>query len=305
VVRESLDVVLLCCGPHGQILSIPRLRRRCPGLRILVDYRDLLSGNPWQTGSPSVRRRLAARERRILAQADALFLNTDAARERFHASLGPVAPCPVAVMRNAADFALADEILDRAPPAPLGPGVHVGYFGTLFPRRNLRPVLTALARLAPARRDRFTVHAYCGSGASAEVLGEDCAAVGPAVAARVVHRELQTFADALRSMRAMDALLLVNGPTAEDRTFVPGKLYDYLMARRPVLFVGEPGDASDIVGRTSGADWCFRHRDAEAIAKRLDGLLSARPPDLAAALDFAPDATFAPLLDLLGLTARR
>ena len=104
-------------------------------------------------------------------------------------------------------------------------------------------------------------------------------------------------------MRAMDALLLVNGPTAEDRIFVPGKLYDYLMARRPVLFVGEPGDASRIIEDCCGAEWCSRHEELDKRVAQLAGLRTGRPADLEPQAEYAPQSTFEPLLELLGSNA--
>jgi glycosyltransferase involved in cell wall biosynthesis len=55
---------------------------------------------------------------------------------------------------------------------------------------------------------------------------------------------------AVRIMK-QSAILLVNLPNSAATHWVPGKLYEYLAAGRPILFVGPPGgDAADIVRRT-------------------------------------------------------
>jgi glycosyltransferase involved in cell wall biosynthesis len=305
VKRIGADVVLLCCGPHGQILAVPRLRRLCPDVRILVDYRDLLSGNSWNDlGRERVAGRLLRRERRILARADALFVNTEDARQRFVERVGEIPGLPVSVMRNAADYELADRIAANEPATVLGPGCNLGFYGTLFPRRRLLPVLQALARWSDHQLDRTTVHVYCDARDSKRLLEEDVAAVPAAVGRRVARHELLPFARALRSMQAMDVLLLVNSPHEEDAIFVPGKLYDYLMARRPIAFVGCPGDAARIVARACGDAWSFGHDQPDLLADRLRDALERRLPDLPPCDEFAPAKSFAPLLASCRLSAK-
>jgi len=101
-----------------------------------------------------------------------------------------------------------------------------------------------------------------------------------------------------RTMRAMTALLLINGSEPADDIFVPGKLYDYLMARRPILFVGNQGDAWRIVEQSCGPGRCFTHAEPAALAAAI-AALTPRPAELPPARQFDAAATFAPLLALL------
>ena len=87
--QHSIEAVVLCCSPHSQITTIPRLRRAFPDLQIFADYRDLLSGNPWNIPAETDRRirrrqaRLAKLERHLLRNANAVFVNTTQARQQF------------------------------------------------------------------------------------------------------------------------------------------------------------------------------------------------------------------------------
>jgi len=304
VKRNSIDTVFFCCGPHGSIMMIPKLREQVPDLRIIVDYRDLLSGNFWRASeNPRTQGRLLKREKHALASADAMFLNTSEARKRFIEVVQPRDGMPATVMRNAADYDLAEVVVGSNGKAtgPFGEGIHLGYFGTIFERRRLTPILETMAKLSPDMLARTHLHCYCDDW-SAGLLDEDAKKAGSAVAARIVRHTPVPFGEALRAMRAMDALVLVNGPTAEDRIFVPGKLYDYLMARRPVLFVGEPGDAWRIIADCCGEDWCSRHGDEQERIAVLERLAKQRAPDVEPNPEYAPDHTFQPLLDLLGAT---
>ncbi len=300
VSRERIDAVLLCCGPHGQLAVVPTLRRRCPGVRVIVDYRDLLSGNTWrQSKSERLRRGVRRRERVILAQASVLFLNSEDARTSFESTMGQIHGLRVEVMRNTADYELGDEIAKLGPAVDLGPGAHIGFFGTIFPRRRMRPVLEAMSVLDSESLSRLTAHVYCDGGPSKDLLEQDLADFSAAVRARVVRHELLGYGDALRTMCAMDALVLVNSPDLADQIFVPGKLYDYLMAKRPVLFLGARGDAWNIVEETSGADWCFTHGEAKRAAAMLARISATRPFATAPSPHHVPETSFAPLLRAL------
>jgi len=302
IAREArLDAILVTCGPHGQILPLPGVRRRVPGLRIFVDYRDLLSGNFWRESKQAKRReKLLAKERRALRAADALFLNTQDALETFRSLVDPEGTVDARVMRNGADYDLADRLARERPAPDLGPGVHIGYFGTIFPRRRLEPLLSAMAALPPDALARVSFHCWCDAPESKALLDDDAQKAGEPVRARVFWHEPVPFDAALGAMRAMDALLLVNGPEDRDRIFVPGKLYDYIMARRPVLFVGGVGDAWRIVAATSGEEWCFLHGRKEEVAARLRALTAGRPADLPPNEEYSIARSFAPLLERLG-----
>ncbi len=304
---QSVEAVLLCCGPHGQLLSLPRLRKALPRLRILVDYRDLLSGNPWTEPSrEGPRKRLLKRERALLSRAEGLFLNTRHAREKFFQVVGEVPGLRVGVAPNGADYGLAREILEGPFAFDPGPGRHLGYFGTIFPGRRLASLLEAAARLPGKLLERFRLHCFIGGGDSRRILQEDLARLDLGEPAWLAIHPLLPYGEALAAMRAMDALLLVNGATPGDRVFVPGKLFDYLMAGRPVLFWGGKGDASALVERISGEDWCFAPGEEERLGTFLERFAAGdRPPGVDPIEEFGSARAFAPVLEALSPRGER
>ncbi len=296
--EQRFDAVCITCGPHGQLLALPRLRRAAPDARVFVDYRDLLSGNPWnEDADERVQRRLRARERALLAHADALFVNTNQALDSFRATF-PDLQLPVSVVRNTADYRLAEEVVQRFAAARESEGVVLGYFGTIFPRRLLTPVFAAMERLEPAVLERVRVEVYCDDRDSKDLLERDLQQFGRDVTDRVTRRDYAPYGNALATMRSMSALLLVNGSEPADSVFVPGKLFDYVMARRPTLFVGGEGDARDIVARTSGAACCFSHEDTAGLAAAIERV-AAGAADLEPVAGYDAATTFAPLLAAL------
>ena len=171
---------------------------------------------------------LQARERAWLAVADVLYVNSIQAKERFEQTFDGL-EVPVEVMRNAADYALADEVVASvstvAPHASSAPVV-LGYFGTIFPRRMLTPLFAAMEQLDPAVLEQLRVEVYCDAGDSRALLERDLENASPSVAVRVIRRDYLPYAQALAAMRAASALVLVNGQDPSDSVFVPGKLFD-------------------------------------------------------------------------------
>lgn len=306
LVRENgIDVVVLSCGPHGQLLAIPRLRKLVPGVKIVVDYRDLLTGNVWTAaGNPRLQRRLRDRERGWLRHADALFVNTEEARASFLAHMrgteaaGAGLPFDVEVMRNGADFALMEQVESQGPAIERRPGIHLGYFGTIYPRRRLLPFVRALSALADDVLRTVRLDAFSGAADSQALLTEDLAPTRDLVKAAVRQHGHVPFGEALRAMRGTTALVLVNGEEDADNIFVPAKLYDYLMARRPILFVGKVGDAWRIVEAACGPGHCFTHDQtaelAAAIARLVGGATDVEP-----ATAYGTERSFQPLVSWL------
>ncbi|MEO0479564.1 MAG: hypothetical protein AAF196_08800 [Planctomycetota bacterium] len=311
VESEGIDTVLLCCGPHGQLEAVPALRRRFGDrLRILIDYRDLLSGNTWrQSKSESIRQKVCAKEKAILSQVDALTVNNDDALTAFQQSGAMPDGLRVEVARNAACPEVAKQVFDMGEVPDLGPGIHLGFFGTIFPKRRLLPVLQAMAVLPDELRQQIRLHVYCDATTSKDLLDEDLCRV-PEAASQVTRFDYLGYGDALRMMRAMDGLILINSPEQADQIFVPGKLYDYMMAERPILFVGGEGnapigDAARIVAAQSGPEACFTHSQVDGVAEFVRSL-GTRPAGSSAprAVDrlipeaYRPESTFRPILDL-------
>ena len=95
-------------------------------------------------------------------------------------------------------------------------------------------------------------------------------------------------------------LVTENGGTVTKKEFwgLKGLAYDYVMARRPILFVGNRGDAWRIVEAAAGAGRCYTYDEGEQFAAGI-AALQQRPADLPAAEDYVCERTFAPLLDWL------
>lgn len=82
--------------------------------------------------------------------------------------------------------------------------------------------------------------------------------------------------EALRQMKLSDALLIFSEPDLA--AYRPGKLYDYLATKRPVIVFGSPGEASDVVSDLR-AGWHLDYTDSQAFLKIVEALKAKNIPD--------------------------
>jgi hypothetical protein len=75
-----------------------------------------------------------------------------------------------------------------------------------------------------------------------------------------------SHAESVAELLGAHALLLVVDDTPGSEHIVPGKVYEYLGARRPILAVGPEGDVSRLI-RSIGAGRVLVRADVEGIAE--------------------------------------
>ena len=97
------------------------------------------------------------------------------------------------------------------------------------------------------------------------------------------------YVEGLRRLRAAHLLLLPAWGTYRGRLFLPGKLYDYLLAGAPILAMGDNEELAEILARTRTGT-LVAESDVDGIARTLraaiDGTL-AFAPDAAAVEEFS------------------
>jgi glycosyltransferase involved in cell wall biosynthesis len=139
--------------------------------------------------------------------------------------------------------------------------------GSLYAGRTPAPVFRALARaIGDGRidRQRFRLR-FLGTNASASGLQELCRELGLGDIVEFLPRVPRHVS--LRAMVSASSLLLLQpGHTVS----VPGKVYEYLAAGRPIFALAEESETAFVV-RRSGLGVSVTPEDESAIA---DGLVS-------------------------------
>jgi glycosyltransferase involved in cell wall biosynthesis len=277
--RDPPGAILASGPPFNTFITARHLARRYEA-RLILDYRD-----EWTVGTPIFVKieRLDRRQERLgLAQADAVVFVSESIRRLYVGAFPFLNDGRCHLIVNGWDP--EDLLAAGIPPSPAAatktaripadPGeirlTHVGTLGPhLQPDLFLRTLGTVLARRADLlRRLRllFVGHASVEGRAAIERFPfPDCLTL--------VDRYLPK-PEVLRIMRESTALLVLNGPTLERA--IPGKLYEYLACRVPVLAYGDGGEIAEIVREIGGA-WMVPLGD-ESLERCLDAISRGEEP---------------------------
>jgi hypothetical protein len=127
------------------------------------------------------------------------------------------------------------------------------YTGTLYRGRSVEPFLDAalsLARAEPRFHEAFRLIVL---GKQDEQAAAELAA--HPLAGFVELRGYRDHASTMAEARSADLLLLLVNTTPGAAAAVPGKLYEYLAARRPILTLAPLGAEASAIVVEAGAGW--------------------------------------------------
>ncbi len=243
---EKFDAIYSTSDPLSDHLVGLRLAQRT-GVPWVAEFRDLWLGSPYfaRAHPTALHRALhALLERRVVAGATALVALSRGIGCYFEKTYNRKAQ----VIYN--NF----EPEDYPYVAPSAGKFTVLYTGAMYSSRSPEPFLAGLAefvrqqQLTPAQVE----FVWLGSSHDLDVRGmAERLEVLPFVRleGRVAH------AEALRRTQSASVLLTIQSP--EDNIHVPGKLFEYIGAGRPILAVSQPCEVTELVrshgvGRVAG-----------------------------------------------------
>lgn len=263
--QEQIDVVLTTVPPWSALLT-GALLRRLTGRPWVADFRDPWTENEF-TYTPTPRRRRFDEllERRLLDRADAVVSVTppwlEGLRRKTRKADKPFVLIPNGWDRD--DFPDLAAVQAGLPPPVTADGrIVLLHPGSAYQGEPL-PLLAALDLLAAegVALDRLCFH-FIGY-----VHPEDRQAIAASPHAHLFRLDPQRVPhdQALQLMREAHVLLLLRkGPGASS-----GKVFEYMMAGRPVLTIGsETGVAADMV-RRCGIGCIVDPNDPERLAQVL------------------------------------
>jgi glycosyltransferase involved in cell wall biosynthesis len=230
------DIIFASAPPFTGLLVASRLAR-AGKIPWVADFRDLWVDNPYYS-EPGWRKWIdAILERRILRRAAGIVTVSPISAEQLRRRHGKEA----AVVYNG--FAEEDfpPVAQRADPEGV---LTIRYMGSIYRGfRDPSALFSAIALLPDQLRTRINVEFFSDAGdavldAAAAYRVENVVAVKP----RVPYRR------ALALQMEADILLLLQSSDQRDEGNLPAKLFEYLYARRPILFIGyERGIAARLV----------------------------------------------------------
>jgi hypothetical protein len=259
------DLIYATVPPLTGLLVARRLARKC-SVPWIAEFRDLWVDHPYYD-SPAWRRPLERiQERRVLRDVAGLVTVSDTWRDLLQRRFDK----PTITVLNG--FDPDDYPPDALPSSGKRDELTILYTGTLYPgRRDPTPLFQAIARLGDKAR-----------GIRVELYGADPATVASlaskaGVGSQVKAHAAVTYDRVVTLQRAADILLMLRWNDPSEHGIVPGKLFEYVGARRPILCLGyDQGDVPDIMrNRALG----LVSEDPAAIATQLETWLQQKQRD--------------------------
>ena len=242
---EPADAIL-SCHPTISHLVAGRLHAEF-GIPWVADFPDLWSQNHNYHYSPVRRRRDRRLEKKTLAAASTLVTVSEPWAAKLTMLHGNI---PVHAIPNGFDPAEINQ-----PPAPLTSKLTITYTGKIYPgRQNAGALLRALAEMGRAHPEVLADFEVRFFGEKLPWLDELAARLG--LAGVVKQYGPAPRAEVLARQRESQLLLLLDWDDPAETGVYPGKLFEYLAARRPVLATGGvSGNVVDALLTKTGAGW--------------------------------------------------
>ena len=247
VEKEKISTVITTGPPHSIHLIGLGLKERLPKLQWTADFRD-----PWTTIGYHDKLKMTAKtqkrhkklEKSVLENATQILVTSPSTKKEFQA----ITNTPIQVITNGYDLEENKSISANAK-------FTVSHIGSLLSDRNpkvLWKVLSEIVQSNKAFREAFLLK--LAGRISEDVLGsirEYGLESYLQLEGYVAHKE------AIVMQKSSNVLLLIEIDALQTQSIIPGKLFEYLASRRPILAIGPQGsDIEDVVRSTESGDYC-------------------------------------------------
>ncbi len=275
-IRTWKPDLLFTTAPPFTSLIIGKLLKAKTGIPWVADYRDLWTGDVLREWLPEWRKRFELRmERRVLANANAVITVSRPKEEVLRKRICGVAEDRFHTITNGFDI----EEYESVEPEKSDPkAFRIVYTGRLFKNRRGYELLEAIARLIaaePSVRSRLRLEYYGGMSQEIEMMMCE-------ITERLNLQDVVRFfpdvpygrSKALQ--KGADALLLIVDTGETTSGVLPGKLFEYMAAKRPVLCIARQGAATEIV-ENARLGWVSEPNDIDRLVCILRECVNSSP----------------------------
>ena len=256
--ENKIDTIVTTGPPHSLHLIGLNLKQAL-GIRWIADFRD-----PWTTIhyhkslrlTKSSEKKHKALEKEVLTQADAVVVTSPGTKKEFSA----ITQTPISVITNGFEnTSTSERVLDDR--------FSLVHIGSLLTNRNPEVLWKVVSELVAE-------HAEFAAQCQIKLVG----AVSKDVLASLDNFGLMKYTDeggyvshdeALQLQKNAQVLLLVEMNRSETKAIIPGKLFEYLSAKRPILALGPEGsDIKTIIDETNSGQF-FTYSEESQIKAQL------------------------------------
>lgn len=261
--KTGIRNVVVSSPPHStQIIGLRLKRRFRENICLIADFRDSWNERR-EVGSKRTRlfhSLSIMTENRVLEAADYILCISRPMRERI-AKKCPGAARKAIVVMNGFDEAMAGPEIPRT---PKGDSLSIGHFGRFINGKDgivdPGPLFGALQRF----RGKVRLHLFGFVKLDPRWKAE----LGDVLQ---IHDALP-HAEAIRAMRNMNLLLFYHTRTEGAEEVVSGKLFDYMLAERPILIIGPARMEASRIVRQEGIGLVIDGLEQESIVSEITGL---------------------------------
>jgi glycosyltransferase involved in cell wall biosynthesis len=261
VKKESFDVVISTGPPHSMHVIALGLKKKF-NIPWIADFRD-----PWtfidfydQLGlSKSADFKNRQLEQKVLVEADKIVTVSKSWGKGFE----ELANRSVDLIYNGYDHKDFEEV-ERI---VVDTEFTIGYFGSMNLDRNPNKLWAALAEIA-SKSDLKSKLKIKFFGSVNEEVFETLKLYG--LGDNVEHVNYVLHKQVVVEMKKVQMLLLVLNNTSNVSGIIPGKVYEYLASKRPILCIGNrKGDGAQVLGEF-GTNEVFEHNEKDLLVSFIE-----------------------------------
>ena len=256
--EQGIDTIITSGPPHSLHLIGLKLKEELQ-LKWFADFRD-----PWTTIgyhsalklSSYAEKRHRYLEKKVLTSADAVIVTSKTTKEEFQA----ITSKPIEVITNGYD-------IEKVEKQPLDEKFTLAHIGSFLSDRNPKIVWESLQELVSENKR------FAGSF-QLKLIGKVSQEVLDSIAAHQLEAHCLNLGyvshkEAIGHQRKSQVLLLVEIDSAETKSIIPGKVFEYMVSERPIIAIGpKDSDFAEIITATNTGTF-FTYTDKEKLKKTL------------------------------------
>lgn len=256
--KNDMDIVISSGPPHSLHLIGMALKEEL-GIKWVADFRD-----PWTTIHYHQSLRLNKRaqkkhlklESKVLNNSDLVVVTSARTKKEFQ----KITSVPIEVISNGYD------ILEKIAPN-LDPQFSIAHIGSLLTNRNPELLWEILSEL----KDKNKVFS---KNLLIKLVGTVSEDVLKSLAVFGLTENYKTLGyvshqEAIQIQHDAQVLLLVEIDSPETKSIIPGKLFEYVAANRPILAIGPEGSDVEAIIKETNTGVYFKYTDKEKLKQQL------------------------------------
>lgn len=247
--KHNIKTIITTGPPHSVHLIGDRLKKQMD-VQWIADFRD-----PWTTIGYHDKLKLTKRsiakhkilEKQVLTAADQIIVTSFTTKKEFEA----IANTPVSVITNGYD---EEPIFETG----LDTKFTISHIGSLLSGRNPKNLWKALHELTVENQDFSESFELQLVGAVSDEVLASIKEAG--LSDFVVLKGYVSHQEAVKIQRSSQVLLLIEIDSKETQCIIPGKLFEYMVSKRPIIALGPKGaDISIIIKETQSGHFFEYH----------------------------------------------